>query len=536
MKASVSVKVINPAETIPPAGYRERKINAAETVPPVELRTRSATLRPGETISFDYVIDSRLEKQGRQADVYLARKQGNAYVVKVYRGGWRPDPAIREFLVGTQHPNLLGVLENGETGGCYYEICDYLPGGTLEDQPALLPDHIQRVIVPSVNEALHELHRNGILHCDLKPGNLFYNRGRTAVLIGDFGVSGRMGASGKLVGPVRGTPEYSPAVKTVGASAILTPAFDYGCFGYVLCRAALGHSLFEGMSMEEIAAARLKGVQIPSSVTGRLRSLITGLIAEDESIRWGYEEVRSWCAGEFVNKEARNAYVPSYRKKKPPVFIFGSFDGQVLTLTSLHQLAKAIREHWQQAVSHIRKRELVSFVRGLDESLTEKAQEAAGHPDPDVAVYRLLLLIEPDTDAIHFGGRVYPSLEAYAEALIGGKDDVAYRFLSSGLLLDYLTEAGYDPSQVNRLRQIIRRGGVNDRNKVVTIAFHLIGKKTAVVFGKTVGTIDELIAAMYGHSTAEIDALLDDHTFIAWMNRMGFEKEMHKMKERTGPK
>ena len=55
---------------------------------------------------------------------------------------------------------------------------------------ALPINYIQNVIVPSINEGLHELHINGIVHCDIKPSNLFFSDDKDRIIIGDCGISG----------------------------------------------------------------------------------------------------------------------------------------------------------------------------------------------------------------------------------------------------------------------------------------------------------------------------------------------------------
>lgn len=123
-----------------------------------------------------------LAKQGKQADVYLAKKWGKNYVVKHYHGGWKPSGKIKDFLSNVRHPNIAHVLENGIYGERYYEIYEHYSNGTLEEAGALPINYIQNVIVPSINEGLHELHINGIVHCDIKPSNLFFSDSSVVLL------------------------------------------------------------------------------------------------------------------------------------------------------------------------------------------------------------------------------------------------------------------------------------------------------------------------------------------------------------------
>ena len=247
--------MINAAETQPPGPHVGKIINAGETIPPETVQNgQNVTLLAGETVADSYVINSLMHKQGKQSDVYLAKKWGKSYVIKIYHNGWRPSNQMQTFLTNIRHPNIAHVVECGDHRGYYYEIYEFYSEGTLEDVGALSTTYIQKVIVPSINEGLHELHRNDIIHCDIKPSNLFFADGGEKVVIGDCGISGYTNSTGKLVDTVRGTPEYAPRVKALLWNTAMSYAYDYGSFGLVLCKAVLGRSIFEGMSVEERTA------------------------------------------------------------------------------------------------------------------------------------------------------------------------------------------------------------------------------------------------------------------------------------------
>ena len=527
--------MINSDETQAPEAYRERHINAADTVPP-DGAVQSAggrLLGAGDSVADSYIIHSLLDKQGKQSNVYLAKKWGKSYVVKVYHNGWRPSGQMQSFLRNVRHPNIARVIDSGDCDGYYYEIYEYYPEGTLEDAGALTVSHIQNVIVPSINEGLHELHLNNIVHCDIKPGNLFYTDDGKRVVIGDCGISGYVNANGKLVDAVRGTPEYAPRVKALLWSAAMSPAYDYGSFGLVLCRAVLGRSLFSGMSVEEIAGAWEDGLELPAEISGRIGDLIRGLLVEDEDKRWGYTQVKRWCEHEYVRPVNRNIY--TRQRKEVPVkpLIFGRFDGRMVTVSTLHQLAQAIEAHWAQGTKTIKRRELYEFVRQFDKEKAEKVRELARCTDLDAAVYKLLVYIGDDPHRIVYCGKTYGSLEEYVESLASGKDETAKQFLMKKLLVFYLRYNGYEKSQVDQLEALIKRNSGDDAALILTICLALKGEKTFELYGETVDSLDELIPVLCERPIREIDELLGSDRFIAWLNRLGYERETRRMKELT---
>lgn len=525
--------MINASETQMPVIHGARSINAAETIAPgsSNASSQSVLLLPGESVSDSYVINSLMEKQGRQSNVYLAKKWGKTYVVKVYHNGWHPSNQMQSFLMNVRHPNIANVIECGTYRENYYEIYDYYSEGTLEDAGALPSGHIQNVIIPSINEGLHELHRNGIVHCDIKPSNLFYSDGQERVVIGDCGISGYTNSNGKFIESVRGTPEYAPRVKSLMWSAAMSPAYDYGSFGLVLCKVIIGHSLFEGMSIEEINSAWERGLEFPSQISGRMGVLIKGLLCENEDQRWGYKEVKRWCEGEYQRPVNRNIYARVKNDKQTTPLIFGRFDGQTISVLTLHQLEQTIRKYWSQACRIVKRRELVDFVRQFDSALTDKVRALALDHDENAAVFKLLMYIGDDSSRIFYCGKEYKNLAEYVDQLLTGKDETAKSFLSSGMLVFYLRVNEYDQAQVDKIEQLIRRNGSEDMTGISTICFALQGKKSIDVLGEEVDSLDALIPILCKCSIKEIDELLREDRFIAWINRMGLEKDMRKMKE-----
>ena len=532
--------MINPSETQAPVEQTGKIINTAETVPPggagQNITKQSIILMSGESIGDSFIVHSLMDKHGKQADVYLTKRWGKNYVAKVYHNGWHPSEQIQSFLKSVQHPNIAHVFENGEqSDGSYYEIYEHFSEGTLEDVKTLTSTHIQNVIVPSINEGLHVLHTNGIIHCDIKPSNLFYADDKKRVVIGDCGISGYTNEDGVLTASVRGTPEYAPPVVAVVGNAVLTSAHDYGSFGLVLCRVALGHSLFEGYSVEEIALAWNNGLEIPNQIGGRLSILIKGLLNKNENERWGYNEVRRWCEGEYMRPTNRSLYANVKKEKTIKPFIFGKFDGETVRVSTMHELELAIKRHWAQATNVVRRQELIDFVSQFDDTeLVKKIRALQTVQDRDAAVFKLLSYIADDKTCICYCGKEYADLPDYVEKLATGKDETAKKFLMTGLLVFFLRTNDYEQSQVDKIEQLIKRNSNCDMADISTICYALQGKKDVDVYGVSVQSLDDLIPVLRRCTIADIDELLHNDRFIAWLNRLGYEKEIRKMKEECG--
>ena len=127
----------------------------------------------------DYHVTGKLSG-GAQADVFLAEKDKEKYVVKLYGRDWQPVKMLRDFFKNNRHDNIMPVIMSGRELSRYYEIYPYYEYGTLEhyvrEHGTLSVEFIKKYVVPSVNEGLMFLHANRIVHCDIKPINLYLDK------------------------------------------------------------------------------------------------------------------------------------------------------------------------------------------------------------------------------------------------------------------------------------------------------------------------------------------------------------------------
>ena len=161
--------------------------------------------------------------QGGMGVVYRAkqRKLDRVVALKILTPGAAKDPAFAErfhrearALARLNHPNILTVYDFGEADGLFYLVMEYVDGADLRhvlQQGRLSPAEALR-IVPVVCDALQYAHASGVVHRDIKPGNILLDReGR--VKIADFGIAKLAGTSTADVTLTQskqsmGTPHY----------------------------------------------------------------------------------------------------------------------------------------------------------------------------------------------------------------------------------------------------------------------------------------------------------------------------------------
>jgi serine/threonine protein kinase len=226
-------------------------------------------LAPGTTLG-PYVVISLLGAGG-MGEVYRARdlRLERDVAIKVLpRGVLANDAARRRFrkealaLAKLSHPNIAAVYDVGEQDGADYLVMEYVPGRSLAHELARGPVSTKDAILwaEEIASALIEAHENGVIHRDLKPGNVMVTpKGRAKVL--DFGLAKLFEPTGDrditlsladTNGPV-GTPLYMSPEQAEGK--IVDSRTDLWSLRVVLYESLSGQHPFRGDSA--LAATRL---------------------------------------------------------------------------------------------------------------------------------------------------------------------------------------------------------------------------------------------------------------------------------------
>ncbi len=185
-----------------------------------------------------------------------------------------------DLVAALDHPHIVPVYEVGEAQGCLYFSMKLLEGGSLDRQLARFsaePKTAARLLA-AVARAVHHAHQRGILHRDLKPGNILVDAaGQPHVT--DFGLAKRVEVDSSLTrsGVLIGTPSYMAPEQTSGVRGAITIATDVYGLGAVLYAMLTGQPPFRGDHvLETLRQVREQEPQSPSAVNPRVdRDLAT---------------------------------------------------------------------------------------------------------------------------------------------------------------------------------------------------------------------------------------------------------------------
>ena len=192
-----------------------------------------------------YDIEEEIGRGGMSV-VFRAHdlKHNRTVAIKVLRpelseqiGGERFQREI-ELVAGLTHPNILPLYDSGEADGLLYYMMPFLESGSLRDRieaEGALPESEALRIVREIADALGHAHSKGVIHRDVKPGNILLSGGHA--LLADFGVAHlASGAEETLTaaGLALGTPAYLSPEQASGDTQLdgRSDLYSLGCVLY----------------------------------------------------------------------------------------------------------------------------------------------------------------------------------------------------------------------------------------------------------------------------------------------------------------
>lgn len=255
-----------------------------------------ASLKVGMKISGRYLLLSRLAIGG-MGEVWqtLDEKTGERLALKILR----PELAGKKLFLSrlqieaynasrVHHPNLAEVHASGEDAGLGWISMELVDGVSLTeilDQEHILETDFLLSVLYQTADALSAVHGAGIVHRDIKPGNIMVTP-TGEVKLTDFGISKAPGQVNLTqAGMVMGTAQYLPPEQAMGQPA--TPAGDLYALGVIAYEALAGKRPFSGDKPVDIAFAHVnKPVPaLPDSVAPSLRELVMELLEKEPQKR-----------------------------------------------------------------------------------------------------------------------------------------------------------------------------------------------------------------------------------------------------------
>ena len=201
-----------------------------------------------------------------------------------------------EASASLHHPNIVSIYEVGEHEGHPYFSMQYIDGGSLSDvmdSSRLQPKEVAR-LVATIAHAAHFAHQRGILHRDLKPGNILLSSDGCP-FITDFGLAKQFQSDSNITqtGAILGTPGYMAPEQAMGEIKNLTVATDVHGLGAIMYAALSGRAPFEGQTTLETIRLVMDKPATPlrehrTDVPRDLQTICHKCLEKDPSSRYGF--------------------------------------------------------------------------------------------------------------------------------------------------------------------------------------------------------------------------------------------------------
>lgn len=255
-------------------------------------------IHAGTTLGGRYVLNSLIAVGGmgevwRAEDTELTRP----VAVKLLKDGASDNEVfLKRFrneaknAAGLSHPNIAQVLDYGDYDGTAYLVMELVEGeplsSILERERTISEARVVTVLTFTCR-GLQAAHDAGVMHRDVKPGNLLIEPG-DVVKITDFGVSRATDQTTlTATGMVMGTAQYLAPELALGKPA--TPASDLYALGIIAYEALVGKRPFAAASAVDIAIAQVNDPvpALPSTISRDMQRVIKGLLEKNPRKRPG---------------------------------------------------------------------------------------------------------------------------------------------------------------------------------------------------------------------------------------------------------
>lgn len=243
-----------------------------------------------------YELNRRVARGG-MADVFLARDQllGRPVAIKVLFPEYASDPTFVERFrreaqnaASLNHPNIVAIYDWGEESGTYYIVMEYVEGQSLAQilhrEKTLSVEQVTRVAM-DVAGALGFAHEGGVVHRDVKPGNVMVNP-KGEMKVADFGIATALIANADQnltqTGSVMGTATYFSPEQAQGFQ--VDHRSDLYSLGVVMYEMLTGKPPFSGETpvsiaykhvQEAVAPVDRQGVDVPPVLAAIIMKLLS---------------------------------------------------------------------------------------------------------------------------------------------------------------------------------------------------------------------------------------------------------------------
>lgn len=521
------------------------------------ILSSSPKLAAGTLLADKYEIIEPLSVSTGEADLYICKSNNQEYVAKVYRRQRAIKPEVISVLKSINSPYVATLYDTGVYNNLPFEILPYYRNGSLQGRKFSL-EELKSTIIPCINEALNVLHKNDIIHKDLKPSNIMLLDDNKRVAIIDFGISSVVEEGNTVLVTKTGmTPEYS-APETF--RNLFLEESDYYSFGVTLYELFCGYTPYKNMNAEEIAQfTAVQRIPFPNNMPQELQDLISAVTYFDitnrnnknnPNRRWTYTEVENWRQGKEQALPGEGTGFAAEKAIPPYTFLGHAYK-------DIPSLITALASNWNDGKKQLYRGLMSAFFKNFNPEVAGYCMDAEEEAtktsnNDDLIFWNLLYKIYPELNGFYWMGQIYESLPALGMDMLerlwkNDKSNYTYwdGVLANKLLTNYLVNVKSQndvlASAASALETAHNIGVRNDRDKLMnyySMAYLLSGQKLFAIGEKRLKSVGELANYMkdildssyeefekFCHTLIDYDDTLDVQ-LESWLIALGKKNEI----------
>jgi serine/threonine protein kinase/WD40 repeat protein/tetratricopeptide (TPR) repeat protein len=290
-----------------------------------------------------------------------------------------------EAVARLQHPHIVQIYELGEHDGLPYFSLEYVDGPSLQARlrenplPPLETARLLEVLCQAVEAA----HQAGVIHRDLKPGNILLTRDG-APKVADFGLAKAIDADNGQTqsGQVLGTPSYMAPEQASGQLSAIGPATDVYALGAILYEMLTGRAPFRGANIADtldLVRTRepISPAELQPRVPADLNTICLKCLQKEPGKRYASacelgEDLQRYLDGRpiLARRVGRLERLARWRRRNPAIAALSVTIALLLVLTTIGAVIEVFRVHG-----------MYKDLESTNEKLTKKTREAEDNFD-----------------------------------------------------------------------------------------------------------------------------------------------------------
>ncbi len=471
----------------------------------------------GDTLAGRYILKKVLNPDTGEAALFVCEYDDFPFLAKIYFPDKAPAAERVDAEKKLNSPYIIKKSDRFTYNGCSCEIMPFFNKADLISSGKAVNDRrLFETIIPNVNEALKNVHDNGLVHGNVRPTNIYYSPfGPDQVLLGDLGID------------VSDVKEFSKQTAFAflppeNAKGIFGPEADYWSLGVTLVMLVTGRGVFDGLNRKQmLKKACTYDMEIPDKASDQLKKIIRGLTVKDYKTRWGYDEIKRCLAGEDVPVVDEYVY-------EPPTDVY-NFDGT--PVKGLENIAEAFAQNWSTAVGCVGDPALLEIVDNYAEDKYADVLACSKIEDLDEALFKLIGILNPSLPPYWKGQQIGDIAEFANEMAIAYDKDPYLDALKSGIVSLVAKQRGMGDDIVSKIQQVeqdVKDGG-NEEMIAYKLNYYVTGEYTYDFRNITCNSVSDLVQYIRSHID-NLDSIcaefIEDTRFFAWLEVLGYSDQV----------